>query len=233
MYTQKKFVNRGFLYGPLCPIYGSTAALLILLLVPFEGNYFYLFLGGAVIASVIEFITGYLLEVSFNTKWWDYSDEKYNIKGYVCLKFSIIWGILSIVFIRLINPHVSKLTYWIMKHFGEIGYTVILVILISDIALTINSLINFRQLFIELQDVMVEIRNNMDKLLEKAITNEAKINIQQRLYSLEDIRERLINRISFRHRIMLNAYPHITSRRFGTAIEEIKKKLEKIRNKEM
>jgi hypothetical protein len=73
----------------------------------------------------------------------------------------------------------------------------------------------------------------MDKLLEKAITNEARTNIQQRLDSLEEIRERLTKRISFRYRIMLNAYPHITSKRFGTAIEEIKRKLEKIKNRGM
>lgn len=233
IYTQKKFVNRGFLYGPLCPIYGSTAIFLIIFLVPFSSNLLYLFIGGAIVASVIEFITGYLMEMFFNTKWWDYSDEKFNVKGYICIRFSIIWGIISIVFIRFINPHVSKITYWIIDHSGEVLYTVLLAILIVDVTLTINSLISFRKLFIELQEIIVEIRNNMDKLLEKAITSEARINIQQRIGYLEEARERLIRRVSLRHRILLNAYPRISSRRFGTAIEEIKKKLEKIKNREM
>lgn len=233
IYTQKKFVNRGFLYGPICPIYGSTAVLLITFLVPFSSNILYLFIGGAIAASIIEFTTGYLMEMFFNTKWWDYSDEKFNVKGYICLKFSIIWGIISIVFIRFINPHVSELTYWVIEHSGQVLYTALLALLIIDATLTINSLISFRKLFVELQEVIVEIRSNMDKLLEKAITSEARVNIQQRIGYLEEVRGRLIKRVSLRHRILLNAYPRISSRRFGTAIEEIKKKLENIRKKRM
>lgn len=229
-YTEKRFVNRGFLYGPLCPMYGVTSIFVIIFISPFRGNVFYTFIGGIVIATLTELITGYLLELLFNTKWWDYSNERFNFKGYICLRFSLAWGLLSIVFIRFINPHVSKITNFIMKLHSEILYNIILVVLIWDIALTINGLIGFRKMFAELQEVVHEIRGNVEKLKEKSLTTEAAKALQQRIAYLGEIRERLTNKISLKQKIMFRAYPRINSKRFEAAVEEIKKKLERIKN---
>ena len=227
-YTERRFVNRGFLYGPLCPIYGSTAVLLILTLTPVSNNYIWIFVGGAIAASLIELITGYLMELFFHAKWWDYSKERFNVKGYICLKFSFLWGVLALVFIKIINPSVSKLTYWIMEHLAEPLYNVLLIILIVDIALTINSLIAFRKLFVEIQEVLLETKNNMDKLMARTISTEMRNSIQQRVNYLGELKDRLTKRVSYRHKEMLRAYPRLSSKKFDGAIEEIKKKLEKI-----
>lgn len=228
LYKQKRFVNRGFLNGPLCPIYGVTSVLLILFLTPVSENILYVFVGGAIIASLLELITGYLLEVFFNTKWWDYSDEKLNFKGYICVRFTIIWGFISIIFLKVINVQVSKFTTWLSYFNGEILYHILLILLIVDIALTINSLITFRKLFIDLQEVLVETKNNVDRLKELKLTTEAKENIQLRISHLMDIKERMASRVSLRHKALLRAYPQITSKKFGTAIEEIKSRVNKI-----
>lgn len=227
IYIQKRFINRGFLFGPICPIYGISAVLFIVLLTPIRDNLLLLFIGGTVVASIVEYITGYLLEKSFNTKWWDYSDERFNMKGYICLKFSVIWGMLSVIFIRFVNPGVSRLTYLVIAQFGEVLYNIILILLIIDSTHTINSLISFRKLFIELEEAIMETRENMDKLMEKAISHETRIHIQQRIIHLEEIRERIAGKLSFRHRYMLHAYPRITSKRFGSAIEEIRERFDK------
>jgi len=227
-YKQKKFVNRGFLHGPLCPIYGSTAVLLIIVVKVFGDSFYSIFLGGVTLASLMELVTGYVLEMIFNTKWWDYSKERLNFKGYICLRFSLIWGLLALVFIILINPNFSKLTYWTMNNLGEVFYNVILIFLVVDIALTINSMIAFKKLFMELQEVLLETRNNMDKLMERTLNAENKYHVKQRINYLGELRDRISDKVSLRHRSMLRAYPHITSKRFGTAIEEVKKKLEKI-----
>ena len=87
-----KFVNRGFLNGPYCPIYGFGISLVIVVLTPLKENLLILYIGSVILTSVIEYITGYLLEKVFHNKWWDYSDKPYNIKGYICLKFSLFWG---------------------------------------------------------------------------------------------------------------------------------------------
>lgn len=228
LYKEKKFVNRGFLFGPLCPIYGSTAVLLIILVKLFGDSVYTIFLGGVILASLMELVTGYVLEVLFNTKWWDYSEERLNFMGYICLKFSLIWGVLALVFVKLINPNISRLTYLIMNNFGEVLYNIILILLVADIVHTINSMIEFKKLFVELQGVLLETKNNMDELMERTLKGERKNHIKQRISYLGELKDRLSDRVSLRHKSMLRAYPHITSKRFGTAIEEIKKKLEKI-----
>jgi uncharacterized membrane protein len=230
LYKERRFVNRGFLHGPLCPIYGTTGVLLICALSSFNKNVMYIFLGGTVLASVMELVTGYLMEVFFHAKWWDYSKERFNIKGYICLKFSVFWGFLSIVFIRFINPPISRLTYLLINHFGDVLYNIILIILIADTALTINSLITFRKLFTEIQDIILERKESLEKLLEKNLSLDARAVLQNRINHLADIRERLVNRISLRHKDMLHAYPKISSKSFNFALEEVKKRIEKIKD---
>lgn len=88
------FSNRGFLNGPVCPIYGVGAVSVIACLRPVEDSMVLLFIFATVITSVLEFITGYVLEKIFHTKWWDYSNTPFNIMGYICLKFSLCWGIV-------------------------------------------------------------------------------------------------------------------------------------------
>lgn len=227
MFTKKKFINRGFLYGPLCPIYGVSAVFFIVFLTPIKNNSILIFIGGALVASIVEFITGYVMEMLFNAKWWDYTDEKFNIKGYICLRFSAIWGGIAVIFIKIINPRVSIITYAVISQFGEVIYNILLVALISDIVLTINSLITFKQVFVELQEILVETKNNMDKL-KGTINIDSRVSIQDRINHLSDLRERLSSRVSMRHKTLLRAYPQISSKKFDTAIEDLKNRLEKI-----
>ena len=85
------FVNRGFLNGPYCPIYGCGVVIVVTVLMPLKDNLFLLFVGSVVLTSVLEYITGFLLEKVFHNKWWDYSNLPFNLHGYICLKFSIYW----------------------------------------------------------------------------------------------------------------------------------------------
>lgn len=227
IFTQKKFINRGFLYGPICPIYGVSAVFFIVFLSRFNNNYILIFLGGALLASLIELITGYLMEVLFNSKWWDYSNERFNIKGYICLKFSIIWGLLSVVFMKFINPLVSRVVFFIMRNFGEVLYSFLFAGLIIDIVLTVNSLIAFKALFKELQEILLETKSNMEELKEN-LALEVKEKIEGRIGYLSDVKERLIGRISQRHIYLIKAYPHLKSKKFDLAIEDIRKRIENI-----
>lgn len=226
--VEKRFVNRGFLHGPICPIYGTTAVLLIIALTNVSNSYIYIFIIGAAIASIVELIVGYILDAAFSTKWWDYSDEKLNIKGYICLKFSAYWGIISIVFMKIINPAISKIIYWITDKSNNIISAAILTILAADIILTINSLIAFRKLFAEIQEVLVEIRSNMDKLVTARINKENISNIHKRIEYLREVKEKLVLKINLRQKGLLRAYPHMNSNKFGSAIEEIKRKIKKL-----
>ncbi len=101
-----KFVNRGFLNGPVCPIYGFGVVGVIVALTPLSDRLWALFLGAVVLTSTLEFFTGWLLEKVFHAKWWDYSENRLNIKGYICLEFSLIWGVAATAVVRLIQPPV-------------------------------------------------------------------------------------------------------------------------------
>ena len=104
-----RFVNRGFLNGPVCPIYGFGMVGVAVLLSPLKDNLLWMYLGSAVITTVIEYITGWMLERIFHAKWWNYSDMPLNIGGYVCLLFSLIWGALCVVIVRYVHPAIAGL----------------------------------------------------------------------------------------------------------------------------
>lgn len=106
--NEKKFVMRGFLIGPYCPIFGTVAILMILLLKKYIGDPIVLFIMATVIATVVEYATSYLLEKIFKIRWWDYSEKKYNVNGRVALTTSLMFGILGLALMYYINPFLVK-----------------------------------------------------------------------------------------------------------------------------
>lgn len=104
---QKKLVNRGFLNGPFCPIYGFGALLVISILSPFVNNIPVLFIASIIVTSTLEYITSYVLEKIFHMSWWDYSTYKYNINGRVCLQNSLMFGLLSLFVMLVIHPAIN------------------------------------------------------------------------------------------------------------------------------
>lgn len=103
-FGQRKFINTGFLYGPFCPIYGFGAVVLYVLLIRLKGRPLLIFFVGFLVLSIWEYFVGFLLEKLFKTKYWDYSNNRFNINGRVCLLNSIYWGVLSVFFIEIWNP---------------------------------------------------------------------------------------------------------------------------------
>ena len=105
--NRKEFVNRGFLVGPICPIYGFGALFMIGLLKN-NDNFIIIFLLGSLVCTFLEYVTSLILEKIFNTRWWDYRDKKINFNGRVCLEVMIIFGIGSILLMKVMRPIVSK-----------------------------------------------------------------------------------------------------------------------------
>jgi len=108
--------RKSFLYGPFCGIYGLGAVVLILALKYFKKNNYTLFFGGCLIGSILEYVISYLGEVLFDARWWDYSGRFLNINGRICLLYSLFWGILALILMRIINPQVDKFIDYIKKH---------------------------------------------------------------------------------------------------------------------
>lgn len=127
-----RFVNRGAVSGPFCPIYGLGAAVVAVFFPELKGNPFFLFLGGMVVNTFVEYVTGRIMEMSLHKKWWDYSDQKFNLGGYVCLKTSVLWGICTVLMIYVLNPVFTGLVGLIPKLWGEIILWVLFGLLIVD-----------------------------------------------------------------------------------------------------
>lgn len=123
--------RKSFLYGPFCGIYGLGAIIMILLLQYFKKNNYTLFLGGYIVGSLIEYFVSLFGEMLFHVKWWDYSNEPFNINGRICLFYSIAWGLLAIYLIRRINPAIDKIIYKINSKIPKITLPIIFDILVT------------------------------------------------------------------------------------------------------
>ena len=129
----KKFINRGFLILPICPIYGFGGLFVILLLnwlKQYTLGFLYIGLLGCVITTIVEYLTSYIMEKIFKMRWWDYSNKKYNINGRVCLLNSILFMILSLVIIYVIHPiiniYVSSLNSSWIYVIGSISFVCVI-----------------------------------------------------------------------------------------------------------
>lgn len=134
-----KFINRGFLNGPVCPIYGFGVLLVVSVLSPLKGNLLLLFIASLALTSTLEFVTGLVLEKCFHDKWWDYSREPFNIMGYVCLRFSVAWGLACVFVVVIVHPSVMKLIGLIPERMGVIALSVLLCALTADTVVTVNA----------------------------------------------------------------------------------------------
>ena len=102
--------SRGFLFGPICPIYGYGGIIMLLFLSKYKNNIFKLFGSSIIVFSLFEYIVGYILEAVFQLKWWDYTNEFLNLNGRITLVFSLVWGFAAIIFFSLLHTVVENVT---------------------------------------------------------------------------------------------------------------------------
>lgn len=134
---QGKFVNRGFVNGPICSIYGFGVLSVLLVLEPLKDNLLILFLGSVVFTSVLEFITGWVLEKLFHDKWWDYTNRPLNIKGYICLEFSLAWGVACLFVVDVFHPLIVKFVNVIPATLGWVLLCIFIAAWVADHIVTI------------------------------------------------------------------------------------------------
>lgn len=139
----KRFINRGFLKGPICPVYGFGAVFVIYIMTSLNiKSPILIFIFGGIIASIIEFIADLMLEYVFHTRLWDYSNRKFNIKGRVCLLNSTLFSILSLVLMSFIHPIIMSYINMLSNRAIIITVTICMLLLITDISRTVSEVIN-------------------------------------------------------------------------------------------
>lgn len=152
----KKIVNRGFLRGPYLPLYGSGAIMMLVVSAPFLENGFFVFLSGVVGATVLEYVTGVTMEALFKVRYWDYSDEKFNFQGHICLGNSLAWGVLTVAMTDLIHKPVEYLV--LSMHELSVKYIAIAIFfaVFVDFAFAFKAAIDLRDLLIKMEKAKKE-----------------------------------------------------------------------------
>lgn len=158
--TYGEFSNRGFVNGPVCTIYGFGFTGVVLCLTPIKDNLLVLFVGSVLLATLLELVTGWFLERIFHEKWWDYSNDKFNFRGYICLKFSLLWGLACTAVLLIIHPMVAGLVRRIPEN---IGIGIVIVCTFVWIADNIVTVVQIRKINIQLR-ILREMTENMRKL---------------------------------------------------------------------
>lgn len=200
-----RFINRGFLVGPICPIYGWGCIAMILTLTKYKSDFFLLFAMAIVICSILEYFTSYFMEKLFHVRWWDYTRRKYNINGRICAETMIPFGILGCLVIYIVNPILSSILLKISVSTLNIIAIILFVIYVIDNIISLSIMFGFKGTL---------------KTVEKDGTEEI----------TKKVREVLRNR-NFLYKRIISAFPTITSPKERLVIlqEKIDKELEKIK----
>ena len=170
--TAGKVTNRGFLNGPVCPIYGCGMIGVLLALLPVEKNIWLLFLGGMVICSAVELFGGWILDKIFHMRWWDYSDEKFNIGGYVCLAFSFMWGMAVVFAVKFVHHPIMAVVKKIPFQIQVIIVVVCGVVFVVDMIVTLKNLIGINKSLGQL-DKLAESLHTVGDQLKDVVGNSA------------------------------------------------------------
>lgn len=163
---EKKFVNRGFLIGPYCPIYGVGCVLITLCLQSFVSNPFILFLMSLIICSGLEYATSYIMEKLFKARWWDYSNYKFNINGRICLRYMLAFGILGTIIIYIVNPYLISLISKLTSNVLYLISAIIAIIFVIDNIISFKIIYTFKNTFIKVaKDNTDEINKKVHEIL--------------------------------------------------------------------
>lgn len=182
-----EFINRGFISGPFCTIYGCGAIAVYLILKPTENNLIILFLGGIVVATLLEYITAVLMESIFHTSWWDYSDKKFNFQGRICLGASLGWGIFTVILFRVLHPVVEDLVSLYPVYVGKIASCVFAVGYLIDFCRSAGAAFHLKE---RLPQWEQELEKKQVELMLKLNTRFENLDFM-RGSTVESIRERM------------------------------------------
>ena len=282
---ERKLTNRGFMRGPFLPLYGSGAIMMLVVSMPFQDHIVLTYLAGCVGATVLEYVTGVTMEALFKIRYWDYSNNRFNFQGHVCLGTSLAWGFLTILMTEVVHVPVEKFGLSIPNQLLTVLTFIMTVGIAADFALSFKAAIDIRNVLVKMEQVkreMVHLQKRLDVVIALAgreVTNhraalaegmnsaveewtggmterieDVKSGIESKLETAknmvlsrpaeywEGIKEELLdlktkyavyvadrNRLGkirdFFQKDMIRSNPHMTSRKYREAFEEIRREM--------
>lgn len=245
-FKQHRFVNRGFLNGPICPIYGVGVTLVIACLEAFQSNLLLLYISSVILVTVLEGVTGWAMDKLFHNKWWDYSKLPFNIGGYVCLLFSLIWGIACVFIVYFVHPLIHQVLSLIPHTAGIALIAILSIALLSDMIVTTSAIVKFNQ-YLELlkhitdelhaisNQIGAELYQNVMHVLDMQESSRQKLDdvklevseeIRMQIVELKTRAQNLGEKVPKPARRLLKAFPKLESRNYKAQLELFRQKLE-------
>ena len=198
---QRRFVNRGFLRGPMLPIYGFGATILLHVSLPLYDRPVELFLASMVAATVFEYVVGVLMETLFKVKYWDYSTHRFQFQGRICLQSSLCWGFLGLILARAIHPPVEAIVVW-LPFWALIVVDVLLsAAFISDVAVSVRTALDLARVLEELDKLREQGAELREQLSETALVQLTKLSYRvdeargEWSEKMEEAREQITERV--------------------------------------
>lgn len=245
-FKQHRFVNRGFLNGPICPIYGVGVTLVIACLEAFQSNLLLLYISSVILVTVLEGVTGWAMDKLFHNKWWDYSKLPFNIGGYVCLLFSLIWGVACVFIVYFVHQLIHQVLSLIPHTAGIALIAILGIALLSDIIVTTSAIVKFNQYLERLKHITDELHaisnqigselyQNVMHVLDMQESSRQKLDdvklevseeIRMQIVELKTRAQNLGEKVPKPARRLLKAFPKLESRNYKAQLELFRQKLE-------
>ena len=155
-----KLTNRGFLTGPMLPIYGSGAIVMLCTTYPVRSSEIGIFFIGMFSATLLEYVTGVIMEALFQVRYWDYSDKKFNIHGYICLSSSLAWGVFTLLLVHVVHPYIASFLEQIPQDICFGALIVITILFAIDFAFSFHAAMDLRQIL----ESLTKLKSDAEKL---------------------------------------------------------------------
>lgn len=204
---QKKPINRGFMRGPFLPLYGSGAIMMLVVSMPVSDHLFLVYVAGCIGATVLEYVTGVVMEAIFKVRYWDYSRHRFQFQGHICLSSTIAWGGLTILMTEVIHKPVEKFVFAIPSEYLSMATILLTAVIVTDFTLSFKAALDLRDVLIRMEkgkEEMYHIMKRLDVII--ALIDDAKetkkVELEGRtdeiMLKIEEYFEQLMSKISLK-----------------------------------
>lgn len=199
-FKDRKLTNRGFMRGPFLPIYGSGAIMMLVVSIPFQDSIVLTYVAGCVGATILEYVTGVVMEALFKVRYWDYSHKKFNFQGHVCLGTSLSWGFLTILMTEFVHVPVERLVLSIPGQALTVVTLALTAAIFADFALSFKAAVDLRDILVRMEQAkqeMMRIQKRLDAII--TLAGEAMENRRDALAdSVSTVKEELVSGLAAR-----------------------------------
>lgn len=247
---KRRFVNRGFLYGPWIPLYGTGWLVMLVCALPLKDNLFLVYISGMFGATLLELVTGLAMEKIFKVKYWDYSNQKIQFKGYICLSSSLFWGLLAVLVIKWVHAPFERLVLAVPRPMAIAFVIVLSILFVVDVGFSIKTALDMRRILVALERIHEEMEQAQKQLADKMEQSRQQVadkleqgrqqwtdkwdqgrlqfesQLEEKVASLRERKELQMQKLHRANEKLLKRHPSASHLRTDKKLADLKKRLE-------